>query len=177
MFTRKSTSSLTALDLVPWRCNAKHKPVLTSVPLIAGCKHNTLGHSPSPRRRFVAEALENAAQAQAPSFQALCQQVEAYLQQASPTLALHTVNQTVLSRCEKAFPLQRVTREPRPWMTPGVVNSLARMWTLHRALRAFGRDREPSAHACFAARRCAIAFQRQVRLFRKEGVSRSCWRN
>ncbi|OLP81748.1 hypothetical protein AK812_SmicGene37684 [Symbiodinium microadriaticum] len=177
--TRRSTADSTAkaarvlsLDLVPWRCNAKHKPVQASIPLIAGWKHNALRRVQKPRRRYDAEALEASARTNDTTYQALCSKVEGFLSEAPPDMPLFTINRTVLTFCETAYPLRPVTRAPRPWMTPGVINSLSRMWELHRALKAFGRGRDPSAQACLHAWRYAVAFDRQVKQFRREGKQR-----
>ena len=146
--------------------------VQASIPLIAGWKHNALRRVQKPRRRYDAEALEASARTNDTTYQALCSKVEGFLSEAPPDMPLFTINRTVLTFCETTYPLRPVTRAPRPWMTPGVINSLSRMWELHRALKAFGRGRDPSAQACLHAWRYAVAFDRQVKQFRREGKQR-----
>ena len=165
-------AKLLDVDLVPWRNNAKHRMVVASVPLIAGWRVNTLRAVSKPRRKYDSEALDAAAQTNAPEFQALCSSAEDYLRQADQDVPFGEVNKRVLRLCEQAYPLKPKPREPRPWMTQGVIASLAQMWDLHRALRNFGRGRNPSVGACWMAWRCAVAFDRQVRDFRRAGRQR-----
>ena len=103
---QRRRTKLLDVDLVPWRNNAKHRMVVASVPLIAGWRVNTLRAVSKPRRKYDSEALEAAAQTNAPEFQALCSSAEDYLRQADQDVPFGEVNKRVLRLCEQAYPLK-----------------------------------------------------------------------
>ncbi|CAE7308131.1 pol [Symbiodinium sp. CCMP2592] len=118
-----------ALDLAPWRLGAKHRPIFTSLPWIAGWK--VAPKLPHPVR-FSLRDLRQAVKDGTSEAQELSRVVTDTVCSLGEQGSIQQLNEAVLPHCQRLFPSKRRPAHTRT-SDPAITAAAERLWDLHRS--------------------------------------------
>ena len=125
-----------AVNLAPWRQGPRHRPVVASIPWVAGwrLRQCTLRQGPDIPA-FSKAALQECLRTSGPELPELRCRVEQAFLGTTPAEGLPILNRKLLQICSSLFPKTR-SLYARPGSHPNVVHRISVMWQHYREFKA-----------------------------------------
>ena len=173
---RARTAHPVALNLAPWRHGPRHRPVVASVPWVAGWRLQQLRRSRRPIQHehgYSKQCLQECIRSQGPALPELQRRVLAVVQTTTAAEGFGVLNKRIVGVCKQLFPpVRRV--HARPGQQSTVISDIRAMWRAYRHMKS--RPRGAGFSSVFRAWRAYAAFAKTSQQLRKQSrAARRAW--
>ena len=172
---RARAAQTSALNLAPWRFGPHHRPVLASIPWLAGWRLQQIRSSvrTDNQHAFSKQHLQDCIRKRGPVHTELSNQVLHAVQTTTTAEGLAVLNTKLMQICSTLFPPVRKTRT-RPGQGDAVMNSISSMWQAYRIMKT--KRSRGDFRSCFRAWSAFAHFARQHRQLRQNSrAARRAW--
>ena len=164
------------LNLAPWRLGPRHRPVVASIPWVAGWRLHQLRQSRQTQQRlheFSKPHFQECVRLRGPEFPELQSRILQAVQNTTTEEGFGVLNQRILRVCKQLFPPTR-RNYSRPGQQAEVVRNIRNMWMAYRRMKA--RPRGAGFSSVFRAWTAYTAFARSSRQLRSQSrAARRAW--